>query len=530
MIVTNVNGVNDYVIQLKSKILKIICVVLAILIPVLAFLEIKKGDMTNFFVEIVFEVPVLIALILALKNKYRGSYTLVIISAYLLMTIMSLIVKPTGPILFYRNVTYHLVALSLSILFIQQLKFVIICYCSMIAVQFVFGFGFLIPAGFESGQVVTLMIMAIAMYGLIGFFLIEHVYVSLHQAEQLDKEKNNSKAQLEYVSHMVKGASSNFNSISSLTEQVNNIQSLIKESVYEMTKINGNVSQIDSGSNVSMEAITQISESINVLNNKITELVDSQQSTTNAAKDMVEKVCQVTEATEIESQVLQTLEETSNNGNKKLMVLLDNIKTVEDKIKQIIDMLSVIDGIATKTNLLAMNAAIEASHAGEAGKGFAVVAGEIRKLADNTSKNSNDIAVVLNEVQNSISVVSEQSRQTKDAFTQIENKVNESVNVVNKITSFTGDLTSNGEQVLLAMTNVGTASEEIKVRGQKVEEAQQSLSSVENRLKQSIQILNGVVEEINKKNNTVLSTLESVAEISEIGKVQAEELKKLTEE
>lgn len=530
MIVSNSKNTNDNVIIVKSKLLKIICIILAVVLPVLAFLEIKKGDMVNFYVEIAFELPILVALILGLCNKYRASYSILIACAYSLLTVMSLIVKPTGPILFYRNVTYHLVALSLTILFMQQIKYILIYFFYMILVQVVFGVFFLIPAGFETSQVITLMVMAVVMYLLIGFFLIAQVKVNFYQAKQLDEDKKASEGQLEHISNIVKGASTNFDSISELSDRVDMIQSTIKEAVYEIAKINGNVSQIEFGSKSSMESIEKIGQSIDILNNQINELVQSHSETTNAAQEMVEQVSQVTDSAQAESGLLKDLEETSKEGNKKLAVLLENIKTVEERIQKINEMLVAIDGIATKTNLLAMNAAIEASHAGEAGKGFAVVASEIRKLADNSSKNSSEISALLVEVQESIGEVSEQSKQTRNAFNLIESKVQDSVVAIERINSFTNTLSTDGEQVLNAMTIVGDSSEEIRSSGQAVAEAQKSLERVEHRLMDSVKVLNTAIQEINTLNESVLMDLEEVMEVSQIGKEQAEELKKISSE
>lgn len=518
-----------YVFKLKFKILKIILIICAVLIPVLAFLELKKGDMSNFLTEIFFEIPIIIGIIFAFRGNFRVPASILVVSVYVLASVMSMVVKPTGSILVYRNVTYFMLALSMSVLFIESFKLIISLFLAMNVIQAVFIFGRLMPSECATGNEVTLFIMATLLYSLIGFLLLEYVSVSKRQANQLDKAKVESQTQLEQMSNMMNGATENFESISSLSSQVNDIHVMISDSVNAINQIDSQISHINEGSSVSTNAISQIADNISNLNKTIDELIDYQRNSNDSSNRMVASVEFVTTSTENEKGVLHLLEKASDEGSKQMSELFKNIQNVEEQIDSIHEVLGAIQKIAEKTNLLAMNAAIEAAHAGEAGKGFAIVASEIRSLAEDSAKSSEQINAILDIVINSINQVTTQSNMTNEAFKKIDEGVKRSVKVIDQITSSTVELSQNGEKLVSSMENVELCANEIHEGGVQVQEAQVSLKETQEALRVSVQELTKNSSELTSKNTSVMSALKKIIDISSESKIQAEELKALTQ-
>ena len=140
-------------------------------------------------------------------------------------------------------------------------------------------------------------------------------------------------------------------------------------------------------------------------------------------EEMIANVNMVTETLHKNTKNVKELEETSEIGRSGLRGVANDIQEIAHESESLLEINSVMANIASQTNLLSMNAAIEAAHAGETGKGFAVVADEIRKLAESASHQSKSISTVLKKIKSSIDTIKKSTSSVLNKFEAMDSGI-----------------------------------------------------------------------------------------------------------
>jgi methyl-accepting chemotaxis protein len=233
---------------------------------------------------------------------------------------------------------------------------------------------------------------------------------------------------------------------------------------------------------------------------KLDGLVENQSSNvsqvSSAIEEMAANINSVTGTLSHNAVNVQTLREASEVGRAGLEEVASNIKEIAHESEGLMEINSLLQNIADQTNLLSMNAAIEAAHAGEAGKGFAVVAGEIRKLAEGSSEQSKTIVEVLKKIKGSIGNI---SQSTKNVITKFE-AIDLSIKVVS----------DQEEHIRGAMEEQGEGSRQIVDGVSGVDEITRQVKSG------SREMLEGSKEVIAESNNLEHATQEITQRINEM--------------
>lgn len=214
------------------------------------------------------------------------------------------------------------------------------------------------------------------------------------------------------------------------------------------------------------------------------ELVHRQDSVVDASAAAIEQISasiqSVAEVADGKRAAAEELRGLTERGSARVSETERVIAQVSETMGGINATIGVINDIAARTNLLAMNAAIEAAHAGAAGRGFAVVATEIRKLAETTAKNASEIGTTLSELSQAIAAARAASEETGAAFRSIEAGSHTVADAFTEITGSAQELASGAGEVVRSTEALRSISEQI-------------VTSAENMIRQADQV-NGVLE------------------------------------
>jgi len=210
------------------------------------------------------------------------------------------------------------------------------------------------------------------------------------------------------------------------------------------------------------KAVKAIKNNIDSLNKLIEDQSENINASSTAIEQMTANINSVTKTLIENSKNVSELTEASENGKTGLQTVAEKIKEIARDSEGLLEINAVMDNIASQTNLLSMNAAIEAAHAGEAGKGFAVVADEIRKLAESSGDQSKTTATMLKKIKTSIDSITASSNEVLSRFEVIDSGVKTVSTHEQNIRSAMEEQEVGGKQILESMSRLKEISVSVK--------------------------------------------------------------------
>ncbi|GBU27206.1 methyl-accepting chemotaxis protein [Treponema sp. R8-4-B8] len=291
---------------------------------------------------------------------------------------------------------------------------------------------------------------------------------------------------------------------SSLLKDIgNNLASNMTETAAAINQITANIQSVKgrvinqsasvTETNATME---QVIVNINKLNGHVEKQSQNVSQASSAIEEMVANISSVTNTLVSNATNVNALKEASEVGRNGLQEVATDIQEISRESEGLLEINSVMENIASQTNLLSMNAAIEAAHAGEAGKGFAVVADEIRKLAESSSEQSKTIGTVLKKIAESIKKITSSTDNVLKRFEAIDTGVKTVSQQEENVRNAMEEQGQGSKQVLQSVGGLNDLTRQVKSGSEEMLNGSQEVIKESHNLEKVTQEITGGMNEM----------------------------------
>jgi methyl-accepting chemotaxis protein len=231
-----------------------------------------------------------------------------------------------------------------------------------------------------------------------------------------------------------------------------------------------------------MKSINDLIENLNL---QIIRQASAIEESSAAIEEMMATINHTAATAQKKQNSIQELVDNVEQGRASMQETIEAVESISRGVEGVGSAIKVIGGIAANTNLLSMNAAIEAAHAGNAGQGFAVVAGEIRRLSETTRENSRNIAHTLTEIVEGIKTTTVRSSATDNLINTMAGEINGFANTMTELINSLGELSIGSREITTALVQLREHAEAIKAgyhdmmsKTQELEESMKLIASM----------------------------------------------------
>jgi len=295
----------------------------------------------------------------------------------------------------------------------------------------------------------------------------------------------------------------------------------ITDTTGSVNSITGSVSNIDKKIESQTQSVNQTAAGAQQVSSsiqKFSSIIDSQAASVSeasaAVEEMLKNISTMDASVAHMAQEFQSLAQDTETGISKDRLVNNQVIQISEQSKLLAEANSIVNNIAKQTNLLAMNAAIEAAHAGEAGKGFAVVADEIRKLAETSSLQSKKIGEELRSVQETINGVTEASAASKLAFDSVSKRIETTSSLVRQIHEAIQEQNAGSKQVLEALSEMNSNTSEVRTSSSEISQSIGSVLSEINALYTMSNDISNLMSSIESETQGINSNANDLTKVS----------------
>ena len=276
--------------------------------------------------------------------------------------------------------------------------------------------------------------------------------------------------------------------------------------------------------------VEEIIKTIKHLNSSIEMQVGSVAQSSSSIEQMVANIASISQILGKTDQIIKNFVSATGDGKATLVTSNTVTQKIAEESGSLMEASNVIQHIASQTNLLAMNAAIEAAHAGEAGKGFAVVADEIRKLSEDSAMQGKTITATLKSLTGEIETLSSSSKIVEEKFNLIFELAEQVKSMSDVLTAAMREQEHGSKEILSAIKNINTVTTEVQAGSEemlkggegavqemhKLDELTHIITDSMNEMASGAVQINNAVQEVNAMTQKNRNSIERLA--AEVGK------------
>jgi methyl-accepting chemotaxis protein len=516
-------GVLELELRGKTPLLRIFLIVILIVLPIVGISDLIVGDYVSGAGELALFAAVLVSLLLLRSGRYRIASRIAAFVFYAGTTFLALNTPASEPIVVFKLITYTSAALAFSSFFLVDAGVpVLLAGLNGLGAILYIVIGF--SGSLKLGGVVNESLVALIFSSLISFLIIAPMRMSRGISGDLVEERGRSDERTALLEAAAARSETNLGAIGELSGKVADIREAADAALEAVSRIELRLHELDSAADEATSEAGSIGNRVSDLNRHIQTEASAQEESAASVNQMVASLSSVADSARKRREGLQGLRGTAEEGQSRLAALFDAIRRMEGSVGSIREMIAVINKIASSTNLLAMNAAIEAAHAGDAGRGFAVVADEIRGLAEGSAKNAKDIGVKLKEIVAAITDAAGEGSRTSESFSGVKREIDQAISSFDEIKVAMQELSEGGRQILESVRALNESSQGLREGGAAIASAQGKLVELQGKTKAGVGAALADAKAVEKRSRGLISASAAVSAVAEESARAASEL------